>query len=285
MGGNSELNRFQEHFRDYKIVVYQGLGCDDITFEGQVDSSKHLNLLYDYVERHYHVITNLTGAMAKRYVCKACHKSCGRDITHVCDQTCSDCMASPPCAFSDARTYCDECNRHFRSPTCYANHKQSTTKRKSVCERKRCCATCGLIVTDNRHECNKLFCANCQQNRDEGHLCYMRPLKDVLPDASNKVLYVFSDFETTQNTRYSDKATLYIPDLVCFQQFCSQCEDAEDCEKCVRCGQRKHRFWDDPVEDMLTYLCKPRPWANKIVAIAHNAKAFDLHFILKRASF
>jgi len=113
----------------------------------------------------------------------------------------------------------------------------------------------------------------------------MRPLKDVLPDASNKVLYVFSDFETTQNTRYSDKATLYIPDLVCFQQFCSQCEDAEDCEKCVRCGQRKHRFWDDPVEDMLTYLCKPRPWANKIVAIAHNAKAFDLHFILKRASF
>jgi len=34
---------------------------------------------------------------------------------------------------------------------------------------------------------------------------------------------------------------------------------------------------------MLTYLCKPRPWANKIVAIAHNAKAFDLHCILNRA--
>ena len=36
-------------------------------FEGQVDPSKHLNLLYDDVERHYHVITNLTGAMAKKY--------------------------------------------------------------------------------------------------------------------------------------------------------------------------------------------------------------------------
>jgi len=34
---------------------------------------------------------------------------------------------------------------------------------------------------------------------------------------------------------------------------------------------------------MLTYLCNPRTWANKIVAIAYNAKAFDLHFILKRA--
>jgi len=93
-GGIPELNRFQEHFRDYKIVVYQGLGCDDIMYEGQVDSSKHLNLLYDDVERHYHVKTNLTGAMAKKYVFNACHKSCRRDITHVCDQTCSDCMAS-----------------------------------------------------------------------------------------------------------------------------------------------------------------------------------------------
>jgi len=72
----------------------------------------------------------------------------------------------------------------FRNQTCYANHKQSTTKKRSVCVRKRCCATCGRLVTDARHECNKLFCANRKQNRDVGHLCYMKPLKDVLPDAS-----------------------------------------------------------------------------------------------------
>ena len=79
-GGIPELNRFKEHFRDYKIFVYQGLGCDDIMYEGQVDSFKHLNLLYDDVERHYHLITNLTGAMAKRYICNACHKSYRRDL-------------------------------------------------------------------------------------------------------------------------------------------------------------------------------------------------------------
>jgi len=111
----------------------------------------------------------------------------------------------------------------------------------------------------------------------------MKPLKDMLPDASDKVLYVFYDFENTQITKYSDKTTLHVPDLVCLQQFCSQCEDAEDCGECVRCGQRKHSFWDDPVGDMPTYQCKPRPWAKKTVAIAHNAKAFDLHFILNRA--
>ena len=104
----------------------------------------------------------------------------------------------------------------------------------------------------------------------------MRPLKNVLP-ACDGVLYVFYDFETTQNTG----AGLHVPNLVCLQQFCSACENVErDCE---RCGVRKHSFWEDPVGDMLTYLCRPRPWVNKIVAIAHNAKAFDLHFILNRA--
>ena len=51
----------------------------------------------------------------------------------------------------------------------------------------------------------------------------MRPLKDeALP--SDGVLYVFYDFETTQNTRYSDSgATLHVPNLVYLQQFCLRC--------------------------------------------------------------
>jgi len=153
-------------------------------------------------------------------------------------------------------------------------------QKKSVCERKRCCATCGVVVSPENHECNKRYCLNCGQNREAGHLRYMRPLKDELPSDSSKVLYVFYDFETTQITKYSEKATLHVPDLVGVQQFCSQCEDAEDYGECVRCRQKKHSFWTDPVGDLLTYLCKPRPWAKKVVAIAHNAKAFDLHFIL-----
>jgi DNA polymerase III alpha subunit (gram-positive type) len=39
------------------------------------------------------------------------------------------------------------------------------------------------------------------------------------------------------------------------------------------------------VGDMLSYLCEDRPWCKQIIVIAHNAKAFDLHFILKRAVF
>jgi len=74
--GIPEFVRFQEHFRQYKIVVYRGLTCEDIMFEGHVDPPKRLNILFDQIERHYHAIANFTGAMAKKYVCKGCSKAC-----------------------------------------------------------------------------------------------------------------------------------------------------------------------------------------------------------------
>jgi hypothetical protein len=81
--GIPELIRFQEHFSEYRIIVYTGLKCDQIMYDGQVDSPKRINLLYDDVTRHYHVINNLTGAMAKKFLCKACNKGCDQDVTHM----------------------------------------------------------------------------------------------------------------------------------------------------------------------------------------------------------
>jgi hypothetical protein len=40
-GGISELMKFQEHFKEYRIVVFRGLDCNDIMFDGQVDSEKN----------------------------------------------------------------------------------------------------------------------------------------------------------------------------------------------------------------------------------------------------
>jgi hypothetical protein len=87
----------------------------------------------------------------------------------------------------------------------------------------------------------------------------MRPLKDALSTAGDKVLYVFYNFATTQNTRYTDKAKLYVPNLVCVEEFCSRCEDVMEGGDCVLCGKRKHLFWQDTVGDLLTYVTEPRP--------------------------
>jgi len=100
-------------------------------FEGHVESDKRLNLLYDDVDRHYHVITVLTGAMSKQYICKACNKSSRSDTAHNCDQSCSECMTSSTCVFEGIRIPCDECNRHFRSQKCFDNHKD-VQERKEI---------------------------------------------------------------------------------------------------------------------------------------------------------
>jgi DNA polymerase III alpha subunit (gram-positive type) len=113
----------------------------------------------------------------------------------------------------------------------------------------------------------------------------MQPLKNVLT-SGDRVLYVFYNSETTQTTPYSNTAWLHVPNLVCIQQFCSHFENSDNVdEDCTQGGKIKHLIWQDPVGDMLSYLCESRHWCKQIIAIAHNAKAFDLHFILNRAIF
>jgi hypothetical protein len=66
-----ELEIFLDHFSEYKIVLYEGLNCDSIMYEGHVDSSDAwINLIYDDVTRHYNVIGRLTGSMAKQFFSK-----------------------------------------------------------------------------------------------------------------------------------------------------------------------------------------------------------------------
>ena len=66
----------------------------------------------------------------------------------------------------------------------------------------------------------------------------MQPLKDALP-RSDDVLFVFYDFQTTQEARYSELATLDVPNLVCVQQFCSRCEMQQQSDfHCPRCGKQ-----------------------------------------------
>jgi len=109
----------------------------------------------------------------------------------------------------------------------------------------------------------------------------MRPLKDVLPANADKVMYVFYESRIHKiSCILARQMHMSLNSSSC--KICARCEDVEDGVDCERFGSRRHSFWEDPVGDLLNYLCEPRPWDNKIVAIAHNTKAFDLHFILNR---
>jgi len=88
--------KFQVHLKEYRIVVFGGINCEDKYFDGQGESEKRINLVYDDAKRHYDAINNLTGAMAQRYVCRGCNKGCKRGERHKCGETCSDCNSIPP---------------------------------------------------------------------------------------------------------------------------------------------------------------------------------------------
>jgi len=165
------------HFSRYKIVVYGGLSYKYIIFEGNVTSEKRVNLLYDDVTRHFHVIANLTGAIFKRYICEGCSKSCRSGVTNKSPEACTDCFSIPPCIRTDVRIPCGACNRTFRRRACSEKHKTNTLKGKPVCSQKMNCRKCNSpIIPRRKHEFFKLYCSFCQQNREAGHYCYMRPL-------------------------------------------------------------------------------------------------------------
>jgi len=121
-----------------------------------------------------------------------------------------------------------------------------------------------MLKRSDNNICSKRFCEICKQNREVGHLCYIGPLKDVLPVNADKLLNVFYDFETTQNYKYFDKAKAHVSYLVCVHQYCARCADVEDDIYCVRYGKRRHSVWVDRVGDLLTYLSERRPWALKL---------------------
>ena len=130
-----------------------------------------LYLLFDRETKHYNVITNITGCMAVRYICKGCNKRCQRGEFHSCKSICSDCLKSPPCELTNVRKPCEVCNRCFRSDTCFKNHKQTVISGKTVCERKRC-TTCKAIIMPN-HKCFHFYCSVCQKQRECGHKNYI----------------------------------------------------------------------------------------------------------------
>jgi hypothetical protein len=167
-GGLEELQQFQQYFSNYKIIDFDGLHPDRVMFSGNFLSDKKLYLLYDQDSKHYHAITNLKDAMAKRYICNGCDTL--YDYTHKCDKVCSLCTTTPPCT-KDHTKYCGTCNRYLLSEKCFQNHLILKVKGKLVYQWREVCRNCSYLVTfDSKHKCFKKFCTFCNKKQPSGHL-------------------------------------------------------------------------------------------------------------------
>ena len=243
---------------------------------GQVDFSKRLNLLYDDVERLYHVIANFTGAICQRVlgvkfatmrVQMTSRTPAPRRVAIV-----SPALRAPYPMFE---TPLSNATNIFEAKS--VSLTTNTALNRTYSERtKAMFRDARMGRTNGNHECNKRFCENCKENNKIVHLCYIRPPKDASPLGSEEVLYVFYDFETTQNTRYTDEAKLHEHNLVCELQFVSRCDYEEDLGDCVRCGRSKHSFQHDPMGEFISYEIEQSPSAKMFVAIVITPRRLTL---------
>jgi len=106
-------------------------------FDGQVESEKRINLLYDAAEHHVHVINSVTAALSCQYFCKGCNKGCESCVTHKCQESCIDCMSIPPRSYADVRMPFEACNRQFRSRACFDKRTNNKLGKRQYMKRRK----------------------------------------------------------------------------------------------------------------------------------------------------
>ena len=159
--------------------------------------------IYLYLHyNHYDVITTMPGFLGKSYFCHKCRQSYDQTISHVCPDMCKSCR-SLNCVVKDPRK-CDQCNRWFKSETCYDQHKKPVDKGKSVCQGIKKCGKCGKSLNVNcldseKHVCGRK-CATCGMviNEKDTHKCYIQKPKQTDKKESQYNELLFFDYECTQ---------------------------------------------------------------------------------------
>ena len=144
------------------------------------ENDKKLFVLYQ--QGHFDVVTSLPGFFDRSYICERCLKCYDKHERHRCDNVCTGCFKNTKdgCQF-ESWTFCQECQRYFKSQACYERHKlkPTTTKKsarpKSTCDWVKRCDGCGKSVKD-QHECGLSYCRACQMQMPIGHQCFMQPI-------------------------------------------------------------------------------------------------------------
>jgi hypothetical protein len=116
--------------RNLKELIFKGIFTNACFFLFKVNlvnfclgppADKVINLLLH--DRHFYVITRMPGLLGVHYWCDECNKGYDHREDHKCERgECPCCNGSPDCPPVDF-VKCDDCNRWFKGPACFHNHK------------------------------------------------------------------------------------------------------------------------------------------------------------------
>ncbi|KAG1710397.1 putative DNA polymerase [Nymphon striatum] len=265
------LGYFERHF-NVQCIVISCMDMNAIVYRGLPRREKIF--LYKRGD-HLDLIKNIKGFFCKDHYCDNCLVAYNSD--HNCSISCTVCDTKP--CITTFEIECNRCHQICRSQNCLVRHRQARPKSASVCETYWRCVECTAVIESKKcskaqHVCGNYLCPNCKQYADVDHSCY---ITHETPKTSTDK-YIFYDFETIQ------ESGRHIPNLCIALKVCANCID--EIGICKSCGDPKNKYSTyyvfangaDTVNEFGNWLIDSR---NKnYVAIAHNAKGFDSHFLL-----
>ncbi len=294
--GLPEIEKFQTYLADYQIVVVSKELAYQIIFKGPEQPEEKLLVLIKTGE-HFNACNSLKAFFNKNYYCLKCekgfdhndrhHHSCRGKKCFACHQSsCPDFKASDG---EKATVPCPQCGRKFFGTMCFALHKDYQSedgkkaiakKKNSVCHTVKKCQECGKSLTpweiSHKHVCGYSECPSCKVYLNlHQHQCYIqnpnelkekRKRRKRKADGSSAQEQQDPPIFVTWDTEARQENGIHVPNLICAMTSNSDEQFSFEGESCVT--------------DFLDWL-REIAEDNKVIAIAHNFRAYDAYFVLE----
>ena len=157
--GLPEIQKFQDHFLgQYQINVISLEHRFNCVFSGPA-APKQIFIVYG--EKHFDVITSMTGFLNRSYYCAPCNAAFNDRTRHHCANFCKFCLR-PECGQDEVEHWiqCQDCNCFFRNQSCYDQHRSHKDKNRTLCERLKRCTVCHRIYSRaNEDKHKEILCS------------------------------------------------------------------------------------------------------------------------------
>ena len=257
--GLDEVKLFQAYLTNYEITIVSGDHDNSIIYPPEPGDRQPIYLYFQ--NKHFDVITKMPGFLCVCYFCHKCRKTYSNVTDHMCPAMCKSCC-SFECVFEEW-IECNDCERWFKSRTCYDHHKEPIGAARSVCQTIRKCEKCGKAMDIRKlnpkyHICGRK-CKTCGvivKKEDDEHICYIQKLEPPEKRQYNHLL--FFDFEATQEHGVHEPNLCIVHD-----------EEGE-------VGLFKGK---DTVKQFCEWLLTKEH--KDCIVVAHNFQGYDGQFIIK----